>query len=106
MQDIIRKLIEEALKNLNLGEQNFSVEHPADLKMGDYSTNVAMAASRNTAKDYSTDEIKLKADKIIISKGVDQTSYSPKERAEKIVEEINKNLPEEIEKVEVAGAGF
>jgi arginyl-tRNA synthetase len=37
----IEKLIEEALRSLNLESRGFIVEHP-DLKMGDYSTNVAI----------------------------------------------------------------
>lgn len=38
----IRKLIDEALKSLDLKVGDFVVEHPADLKMGDYSTNVGI----------------------------------------------------------------
>lgn len=42
MKEIIEKLIREALKSLGLKTGNFVVEHPSDLKMGDYSTNVAI----------------------------------------------------------------
>jgi len=82
MQEKINNLIIEALKKLDINnEASFSVEHPADLKMGDYSTNVAM----------------------VLSKSLKQ---NPKELAEKILEELNKNKNEVIERIEVAGAGF
>ncbi len=78
----IENLIKEALKKLEINsEASFSVEHPADLKMGDYSTNVAMVYAKNL-------------------------KMNPKDLAEKIVEELNKNKDSEIEKIEVAGAGF
>lgn len=97
MQEKIKNLIIDALKNLDIDagvdsrpdESPFGrvvVEHPADISMGEYSTNVAMAL----AKSLKT---------------------NPKELAEKICEEINKtisrsNLDIEIQKVESAGAGF
>jgi arginyl-tRNA synthetase len=89
MQNEIKKLIEDALKNLNIEVSDVVLEHPEDLKNGDYSTNVALA----------------------IAKGVER---NPRELAEKIVIEINRlnvDLPagrqgKNIEKVEVAGAGF
>ena len=80
MQEKIKNLINEALKNLSIEVESISLEHPGDLLMGDYSTNVAMALAK-VAKS------------------------NPKELAEKIAEEINKNLPEEILKVE-AKNGF
>lgn len=81
IQEKIKNLIQQALKNLGIESVDFVVEHPADLKMGDYSTNVAMALSKKLGQN-------------------------PKEIAERIVGEINKNKTSEIEKVEVAGAGF
>ncbi len=81
MQEKIENLIKDALENLNIEFGSISLEHPVDLKMGDYSTNVAMFLAK-----------KLK--------------INPKTLAGKIVKEINKNLLEEILKVEVAGAGF
>ncbi|MBP6060858.1 MAG: arginine--tRNA ligase [Candidatus Pacebacteria bacterium] len=81
MEDKIRNLIKDALKNLGIEDVDFVVEHPEDLRNGEYSTNVAMAGAK-----------KLKT--------------NPRELAEKVLEQINKNLPEEIEKTEVAGAGF
>ncbi len=85
MQEKIRNLIKQALENLEINsEVDFVVEHPADLNMGDYSTNIAMALSKS-----------LKT--------------NPKELAGKIVEEISarKDLAEiGISKIESAGAGF
>ena len=42
----IRKLIQKALDSLGLEAENFVVEHPADLKMGDYSTNVGIKTGK------------------------------------------------------------
>lgn len=82
MQEKIKNLIKDALKNLNIEVNNIALEHPENLKNGDYSTNVALAI----AKSVKT---------------------SPKELAEKIVKEISRlNLDKNIEKVEVAPAGF
>ncbi len=81
MKEKIQKLIKEILKTLNIEDVNFSIEHPDDLKNGDYSTNVAMVCAK-------------------------QLKTNPKELSGKIVEELNKKLPKEISKVEVAGPGF
>src|ERR1035437_1494363 len=78
MQEKITHIIKEALKNLGIEEVDFIVEHPEDLKNGDYSTNVAMVLAKNLKKN-------------------------PKDLAEQIVKEINKN--NEIEKVQAVG-GF
>ncbi len=81
MQNTLKNLINNALKSLNIEDVDFVVEHPEDLKNGDYSTNVAMVCAKN-----------LKT--------------NPTDLAEKLKVEIEKNLPKEIEKVAVAGAGF
>ncbi len=79
METKIKNLIKDALKNLGIEAEAIVLEHPADIKMGDYSTNVAMAYAK-------------------------ALKMNPKELAEKIVAGINK-IPE-IEKIEVAGPGF
>jgi len=82
MEQEIKKLIKDALQNLNIEVSGLVLEHPEDLKNGDYSTNVALT----------------------IAKGVER---NPKELAEKIVIEINRlNVDRNIEKIEVAGSGF
>ena len=81
MKDIIKKQIKEVLKNLGIEDVVFDVEHPDDFKNGDYSTNVAMVCAR-------------------------QIKTNPKDLSEKIKIELEKNLPKEISKIEVALPGF
>jgi arginyl-tRNA synthetase len=82
MESEIKKLIKDALKNLDIEVSEIVLEHPEDLKNGDYSTNVALA----------------------IAKSIEA---NPKELAEKISVEISRlNVDKYIEKVEVAGPGF
>ena len=81
MREKIQKQIEQALENLGIEDVSFSIEHPTDFKNGDYSTNVAMVCAK-------------------------QLKTNPKELAEKIKIELENNLPKEIQKIEVAGAGF
>ncbi len=82
MQDKIRNLIKDALKNLDIEASTIVLEHPEDLKNGDYSTNVALSIAR-------------------------EVRTSPKELAGRIVEQIKRLTADAfIEKVEVAGAGF
>ena len=81
MENKIKILIKSALRNLGIAEADFIVEHPEDLKNGDYSTNIAMAVAKNA-------------------------KANPKDLAEKIKLELEKNLPQKIEKIEIAGAGF
>jgi len=65
------------------GSINFSVEHPADEKKGDYASNVAMMMSKELGKN-------------------------PREIAEEVVRKLNKDmkLMEVVENIEVAGPGF
>lgn len=82
MQEEIKKLIKDALDNLNIETNDIVLEHPEDLKNGDYSTNIALAIAKSIERN-------------------------PKELAEKIVEQILRlNVDKNIEKVEIAGAGF
>jgi len=87
MQEKIKNLINEALKNLNIENVDFSVEHPEDFENGDYSTNVVMIQN---LKKLETKELK----------------FTREELADKIGGEIKKNLPKEIQKIEIAGPGF
>ncbi len=64
IQDKILNVISEVLINLGFESGEINLEHPADLAMGDYSTNVAMVFAK-------------------IAKS------NPKELAEKIVKEMN-----------------
>ncbi|KKU21126.1 MAG: Arginine-tRNA ligase [Candidatus Nomurabacteria bacterium GW2011_GWA1_46_11] len=46
MKEKLENLIKEALKSLGLEAGDFVVEHPSDLKMGDYSTNVGIKTGK------------------------------------------------------------
>jgi arginyl-tRNA synthetase len=84
IQEKIKGVILEALKNMNIEEANippFSLEHPDIMSHGDFATNVALTLSKQLKK-------------------------SPIEIAKNIVEKINKNKIDDVEKVEVAGPGF
>lgn len=75
----IRSSILGALESLGIEAREIHLEHPVDLNMGDTSTNVAMVYAK-------------------------EKGLNPRNSAERIVEKIR--LPDEIEKVEVAGPGF
>jgi len=81
MKERLTLLIKNALKDLGLPEVPFVVEHPEDLSHGDYATNVAMVLSKQMGKN-------------------------PKEVAEQIKAEIEKNKPAEVLNLTVAGPGF
>lgn len=82
MKNNIENKIKEILKNIEITEDiSFSIEHPDDFKNGDYSTNVAMVCAK-------------------------QQKINPRELAEKIKVELEKKIPKEISKIEVAGPGF
>ena len=49
MKKKIEELVEKAFVNLGLESPDFVVEHPTDLKMGDYTTNATLIAGRTTA---------------------------------------------------------
>jgi len=84
MEEKIKNLIKNALKNLGIKGADFIVEHPDDLKNGDYSTNVAL----------------IYGSILKFEKG------HPREFAKKIKQEMMKNLPLEINRVEIALTGF
>src|SRR3989344_2599329 len=78
IKEVIKKVIEEIF-----GSANFSVEYPADEKMGDYASNIAMVMAKSLGKN-------------------------PRELAQEIVEKLKKDtrLMEEGEKIDIAGPGF
>ena len=77
----LRSVIEKTLQKLDVSEVSFVVEHPTDLSHGDYSTNIAMAASKSLGKN-------------------------PRLVAEMIVDEIKQQKIPEIADIEIAGPGF
>lgn len=78
---IIKKIIEDSCQTLGLPAANFVIEHPENTDFGDFSTNISLVLSKQVGKN-------------------------PRELAGFISGEINKNLPNTISKVEVAGPGF
>src|SRR3990167_11515970 len=46
MKEKLENLIREALKSLNIETNDFVVEHPTDLTMGDYSTNAGIKTGK------------------------------------------------------------
>ena len=104
MKEKIENLIRESLKNLEIEVKDVVLEHPADLKMGDYSTNVAMALFPKLISSLSPFDIEKKK-KIFVGEITGERNSNPKIFAEKIVEELNKNKIKEIEKIE-AKNGF
>lgn len=81
MKEKIENLIKEALKKVGVEAESVNLEHPEGFEHGDYSANVALVYAK---------DLKIK----------------PKDLAEKITKEIEKNKPKEIEKIEIAGPGF
>ena len=81
VKEKIEKNIENVLKTLGVLNPKVVLEHPGELEHGDYASSVALSYTK---------ELKI----------------SPKELAEKIIAEIEKNKPREVEKIEVAGIGF
>jgi arginyl-tRNA synthetase len=80
MEQTIRQVITDTLKELDIQPVDFVVEHPADVDHGDYSCNVAMVLAKQLGKN-------------------------PRELASELVEKLTGNT-EDIEKMEVAGPGF
>lgn len=81
MKETIEKAFKKAIQNLGLPEVSFTVEYPADTAHGDLAVNAAMVLSK-------------------------QAKMNPRELATKIVAEISKSLPPEVEKIDIAGPGF
>jgi arginyl-tRNA synthetase len=80
MKELAKKFIIDATKKAGYAiPQNFSVDAPPNLEMGDCATNIAMIIAGRDKKN-------------------------PREVAEKIIENISKET--EIAKVEIAGPGF
>jgi arginyl-tRNA synthetase len=77
----LKDSVVEALSLLDIADVAFTLEHPADSANGDYSTNAALVASK-------------------------QTGRPPREIADELARALLKIKPEEVEGVEVAGPGF
>jgi arginyl-tRNA synthetase len=81
IKDILKNMIKTAISELGFEIKDVHLEHPVDLAYGDYSTNIAMTLTKEAGKN-------------------------PKELAQEIANKILESEIKEVEKVEVAGAGF
>src|SRR3989344_2532620 len=81
VSDILSNHIKDALEALHLSSSSYTIEHPTDFSHGDYSTNVALILAKEMGKN-------------------------PREVAQEIVQYITKRELEDIEKIDIAGAGF
>ncbi len=81
IREKLNKAIGEALGSLGISGVSFTLEHPTELSHGDYATNVALSSAKQIGK-------------------------SPREVAEMVVAELEKNKMTEIESVSIAGPGF
>jgi arginyl-tRNA synthetase len=83
IKDILSSLVAEAVKAMGLKAEpsDIILEHPADLKFGDYSTNIALKLGQ-------------------------KYNRQPKELATEITEQILKLDNPNVDRVEVAGPGF
>lgn len=81
IKEILANVIKKAVLSAGFDVDDIYLEHPADLRYGDYSTNIALILAKRVNKN-------------------------PKELAEEITRYIVRNKPEEVEKVETAGVGF
>jgi len=82
--DTLKKAVTGALLAIGLpkGETgDFALEHPDELSHGDYSTNAALIFSK-------------------------ESKMNPRELAEKLVAELEKGKPAEVEQIDIAGPGF
>lgn len=77
----LENLIQKALKNIGVSVPEVTLEYPAEISHGDFATNVALIVGK-------------------------QAKNNPHELAEKIKLEIEKNKPDFVEKIEIAGPGF
>ena len=87
IQEVLKKLVNDALEKLSLENATIIFDHPADLEHGDYTTSIALQIGKQQG---------LPA----------QAGKNPRELAEQIANEIRSVGNEYIEKVESAGQGF
>jgi len=80
-QLVSKTLIKKGVSPEEIASVSFVVEHPADISKGDYSTNIALSFSKTLKQN-------------------------PVDFAHTLVNEMQNNLPDTIERVEVAGPGF
>lgn len=101
MKEIIESKIKEVLKNIGINEDiSFNVEHPDDLKNGDYSTNVAMSMFPKLISNFTPSDYPIKTEIFGGDKG------SSRDFAKFIKLKLEENILSGLDKIEVAGPGF
>lgn len=101
MEHQLKKAIEDALERCSLQGTSFEIEHPAEPDHGDYSTNIAFIAMRQAAN-----ALESHVGDFTWTRSTLGSPKTPRDLAVKIVEELEKNKPAEVEKIEIAGPGF
>lgn len=98
---LIRDLIDRALKQLDLPPVDFGVEHPKDEAHGDYASNIALAMFSKSQAPSTNNQTELKNTTL-------QRYKNPRELAGMIVEVMQKDAQVEslIQRIEVEGPGF
>ena len=81
MKDEILKHLQKAVLALGIDSASIAIEYPENSDHGDFSTNVALANAKTL-------------------------KMNPRALAEKIVEAFKKDMPDFVESVDIAGAGF
>jgi len=80
MEQVIRTAINEVLSGWGFSDVNFTVEHPTELKHGDYATNVALVIAKRKGE-------------------------GPREVAEQLRAAFTAKIPK-VDRIEIAGPGF
>ncbi len=81
MKEKLGKALIKAIEKQGIENPTVNIEHPEDNTFGDFSTNLALVYSK-------------------------QLNLAPKIIAEKIIEELKKDLLGEVKSIEIAGPGF
>lgn len=81
MTELLKKALIQAIERQGIENPTVNLEHPEDNSFGDFSSNVALAYSK-------------------------QLKTSPKVLAEKIVEDLHNQKIENVTEIEIAGPGF
>ncbi len=97
----VKQLIEQALADLSLKVEGFSVERPGESKNGDYASNVALVAFRQMAEKMNGQTNTIK-----VARGGMEFFDNPQQLADKIIEKIKGVKHPAILNMESAGAGF
>ena len=98
MQEEIKNLIKEALTKFEIETSDIVLEHPTDLKNGDYSSNILLSLKKEQL--YKILE-NLKEDSL----GEEKADFR-KLKIEFIKSELEKNKIKSVDRIEIVGAGF